>query len=291
MLSIVIVGACLTSIAQSEMKMMPQTEDKEYNPYQHPREEFIKEGEFFIEQYKKVDCNDDKIKKSIEDAIKGYYDRKYNSEEIDIIFKILGQMYCPKIIDFFAEVVLVDKSKEVRIDAIQKLGGLRAESKIPFLMDYAKKDISEEEKITISLSLCVMEAYKEAVSIADVFCYDKEGYVKEECIAIYEFAGERETALKHYQRFFQNLKDEQYLLFAAQKLAEYGDYEKAYPIFIEFLNSTDKYKIIGALRGLAMIGDEKSFQILKEQTESKNSIAAKEAQNILNRIEQGRRNK
>ena len=263
----------------------------DYNPYQHPREEYIKEGEFFIEQYRKVNCDDDEIKESIQDAIEGYYQGKYSDDEFGMIFELLGHMCCPEIIDFFADVITIDTSERMRCGAIQTLGALRAESKIPFLIDYAKNNPSEQEKIKIALSLCVMKAYEEAIKIADLFCYDEDGYVREECIAIYEFAGEREAALKHYRRFFENLKGEQYLLFAAQKLAEYGDYEKAYPIFIKFLSSTDKYKIMGALRGLAMIGDEKSIQVLKEQTKSENQVAAKESQNILNRIEQGRRKK
>ena len=265
-----------------------QTE-KEYNPYKHQREEFIKEGEFFIEAFKKVDCSE--TKEFIQSAIKGYYSGEYTGKQFGIISNYLGKMYCPEIIDFFADVLVIDTSEEVRCEAIQKLGWLRAMSKIPVLIDYAKNNISEKEKITIALSLCVMAAYEEAIKIANLFCYDNEGYVKEECIAIYEFAGEKKAALDHYERFFQNLKDERYLLFAAQKLAEYGNYEKSYPIFIEFLNSTDNNKIIGALRGLAMIGDEKSFQILKEQTKSKNQVAAQEAQFILNKIEEGRREK
>jgi hypothetical protein len=258
--------------------------DCDHNPYQHQREEYIQTGREIFNSYKDINCKE--VEELIKTAKEIYYSDQSLASKRDAIGQ-LGKVNCQVVVDFFIDIVIKESSEQIRYDAIQYLGWIRAKSSIPFLLDFVKKDISKEEKFKIALSLCVMEEYDLAIQIISPFCYDHDGFVLEECIHIYEFAGKTEDAKKYYERYFENA-DKDHLLFVACKLAEYGNHEKAYPILIDALNSGDQEKMHSALFGLATIGDEKAFQLIQEQTKSKNNFIAQRSQFILNYIKRER---
>jgi hypothetical protein len=265
--------------------------DCDYNPYQHEREEYIQTGREIFEEYRIIDC--DKIKEQIEYVINNYYSDTSSIPKFHIIEDI-AKVNCTRVIDFFMEVISNDTSERVRCDAIQYLGWLRAKTSISFLLGYTKKDISEQEKINIAFTLCVMEEYDLAIKVLNSFCYDTNGFIKDECIQVYEFAGAIDLAREYYEYYFKKAEEypEQYDLFhAATKLIEYGHYEKAYPIILAELNSDNKYRVMSALYGLARIGDEKSMDVIREYSLNKEKIACKTAQFILDYIEMKRRKK
>ncbi|MDD4582137.1 MAG: HEAT repeat domain-containing protein [Bacteroidales bacterium] len=258
--------------------------DKNYNPYQHAREEYIQTGKDIFESYRYTDC--EIAKEWIDKYTNMYYSDTSTIPKHHVIW-YLGKVNCPEVIDFYIDVISKDTSERVRCDAILYLGWLRAEKSIPFLMEYIHNPISPREKVQIASTLCVMEKYDLAINILDQFCYDENGIVIGDCIWSYYMAGS-ESAIKFFEYYFKKPESR---LGAALKLAQLGVYDKTYPVFIEALKSGDTNKMHIALNGLAAIGDKKSMRLIKEHTKNKNQFIAKRAQNILNYIEMKRREK
>ena len=259
--------------------------DKNYNPYQHAREEYIQAGKDIFESYRYTDCE---IAKEWIDKYKNMYYSDTSTIPKHHVIWYLGKVNCPEVIDFYMDVISKDTSERVRCDAIQYLGWLRAEKSIPFLTKYAYQTNSLKEKNQIALTLCVMGKYDSAIDVLDSFCYDENGILKENCIAVYSFAGNKKV-IKFYKNEF---KKPERRLSAARNLAEWGVYHrKTYPVFIEALKSGDTNKMQTALYGLAAIGDKKSMRLIKEHTKNENQFIAKRAQFIIKYIEMKRREK
>ncbi len=72
-------------------------------------------------------------------------------------------------------------------------------------------------------------------------------------------------------------------------MAQLGEYDKTFPIFEEAISNGTG--INAALYGLAAIGTEEAFQLIREQTQNKNEMIAKTAKRILQYIDIKRRDK
>ena len=259
--------------------------DNDYNPYQHQREEYIKTGEEFFEEFKKVDCENEETRKYIENAINGYNNGKYIGTEFGIISQFLGKMYCPEIIAFFEEVVKKDSSETVRCDAIQKLGWLRAINSVPTLMEQLNKDISDYEKACIGSCLTIIGEWKLAETALNSVCFCKDDDIQNKCLWSYYTIG-NESAIRYFNYFFDFPESK---LWAALFLARLGEYEKTFPVFVEAIHN--KTGINAALYGLAAIGTEESFLLIKEQIQNENEMIAKTAKWIFQYIDIKRREK
>ena len=275
----------LTLIMLGGFIMVNAQTDKEYNPYQHQREEYIKTGEEFFEEFKKVDCNE--IQEFARNAINGYYSGEYTEKEIEHFFSRLGKMYCPEIIDFFENVIAIDNSEKIRCDAMQKLGWLRAKNSVPILMNQLNKDISDFEKACIGASLTVIGEWELAIPVLNSVCFCKDYDIRQKCLWSYYIIG-NEPAIRYFNYFFEFQESR---LWAANYLARLGKYEKTFPIFVEAIQSGITNNILSAIDGLAAIGTEEAFQLIREQTQSKNEVIAKEAKWIFEYINIKRREK
>ena len=261
--------------------------DSDYNPYQHQREEYIKTGEEFFEGFKKVDCDNEETQKFIDDAIDGYNNGKYTGTAFGEISNYLGKMYCPEIIAFFEEVVKKDTSEAVRCDAIQKLGWLRATSSVPVLMEQLSKNISDYEKACIGSCLTVIGEWDLAETVLNSACFCKDygiirmddHDIRSKCMWSYYIIG-NESSIKFFNSWFE--QEEGFLKVSiAVILAELGEYEKTYPIFIEAIHSDIPNYVYESIRGLAVIGTEEALRLIEIQTQNKNEIIAKEAQGVI----------
>jgi len=275
-ITIMIMGIFIVSNAQSDM---------DYNPYQHAREEYIKTGDEFFESFQKVDCNENK--EFIQNAIDGYYAGEYSGEKFEEISSFLGKMYCPEIITFFEKVVEIDSSEKVRCDAMQKLGWLRAKTSVPILLNHLNSNISDYEKACIGSCLTIIGEWNLAVPVLNAVCFCKDDDILQKCIWSYYIVG-GENAINYFNLMFE--QDESRKPAAALFLAELGEYEKALPYFVEIMNTGGiGNQILYAIKGLAAIGTEEAFKLIKEQTQNKNEVIAKEAKWIFNYIDIKRR--
>jgi HEAT repeat protein len=261
--------------------------DCDYNPYQHQREEYIETINEIYQEDKDIDCElaEEWIQKGEEE----YKSDLSEDSKIKILGKI-AKINCPRAMRFFMNVILNDTSVNIREPAIGALSWFSSKEIIPFLKSYYKEELPQIEKLSIALVLCRLKEYDLAVNFLNSFCYDTNGFIKDECIQVYEFAGKTEIARKYYEHYFESA-DEEHLLFAATKLAEYGNYEKAYPILVKSLNDDNQSNIVSALYGLATIGDEESMNLIRERTKSDNEFIAKKAKWIFQYIEMKRREK
>ena len=259
------------------------TTDSDYNPYRHAREEYIKTGEEFFEEFQNVNCEENK--ELIQSYINVYYNEKSSNQEIEMAFSIIGQAYCPEIIDFFIEVVAIDSSEKVRCDAIQKLGWLRAKSAVPILRDHLSKDISDYEKACIGSCLTGIGEWDLAQQALNSVCFCKDNDFIDKCLWSYYIIG-NESAIRYFNYFLEFPESR---VWAANYLAELGEYEKTFPIFVESIDSGKN--IILSILGLAIIGTEDALRLIEEQTQNKNEIIAKKAQEILRNFDMGRRKK
>jgi len=270
----IILGVFIITNAQTE---------KENNPYRHTREEYVKTGEEFFESFQKVDCNEEK--EFIQNAIDEYYTGVYSIEEFERISSFLGKMYCPKTISFFEEVVKTDTSEKIRCDAMQKLGWLRAKTAVSILLNQLNKDISDYERACIGSSLTIIGEWELAIPVLNSVCFCKDYDIQNKCLWSYYVIG-NEPAVSYFNYFFEFSESK---LWAAHYLAELGEYEKTFPVFVEAISSGTG--INTALYGLAAIGTEEAFQLIREQTQNKNEMIAKTAKWILQYIDIERRKK
>lgn len=262
----------------------------DYNPYRHQREEYIQTGNEFLSDLLSRHCNQVDIQLMMD---------QYDSDSIndiqkeDILLRIVNQP-CPEVIPFLINIIKTNQSEEIRMDAIRYLGWHRydiSESK-PFLLLYAKNEnISKNEKLRIATALCVMGEYISAKITLDCFCYDTNGLIDSLCVGIYDFAGYHEPAIRFYEIFFNRSERFEDKLSAALKLAEYGYYEMSFPIFVEALKSDNQETVCSGLFGLAIVGDDISIQLIKDETSNKNYYIANKSKTILTYMERRKKAK
>jgi len=267
--------------------IMANAQVDNYNPYQHLREEQIKSIQESKEERKNFDC--ESVKESIEKAISEYLESKQG-----LILDFLGSFYCPEVNSLMKIFLNSEEDAAIRRDMIHFLGRMPDETNASFLFEFSKNPkITDKEKISIAESLCGFEKYDLAIELLNSFCLDENGISDWECITAYELSGERNIALKFYNDLFDRMKIENNrarLFGAAFGLASLGEYEKAYPVILESLeSSTSQHGVRSALFALAIIGDEKAFEIIKEYAQHENTFIASYANFILDYIERERR--
>jgi tetratricopeptide (TPR) repeat protein len=270
--------------------------DCDYNPYQHGREEYIQTCLELMKERENFDCEEAR------EAIKFYqktlmYVQETNEErDIWSIIGLISSFQCPESFDFVVELMNNDTSSEpIRCGAIVSLGTKRDIKCLPILLDYAdRKPLSIDEKSSLAWAFKTIGIYndrpdliRKAVEILDKICYEQSS-VLDECIWNYYSIG-GEVAIKFFDYYFE-LKNPK-LLWAALRLSELGMYDKTYPIFVEAIDSGEEGSIHIALYGLAAIGTEEAFTLIKEQTKSQNEFIAREAKWIFEYIEMKRREK
>lgn len=263
----------------------------DYNPYQHLRDYYIETYQELIDDYKNNStCNPDIINQLIQD----YY---LDTSEIDKkrILEQISRFYCPDLIPSFLEnIIQNDTTGYGMLSSIERLAYYNQEQSIPILLEYSSKSKNEDNKIAVAKSFCIMQKYNLAIELLNQFCFDENGNVKGSCIKAYEHAGEVEVVKKYYESFISTLDtmQEDKKITIAYKLVQYGVYVPSRQIFIDAVNNCKNHmKIQTALYGLASIGDEDAFNVIKEQTHNKNLVVANAARFILNFIEKERKAK
>lgn len=234
------------------------------NSLKELRESYIETGREMKAETKKINC--EVIEFDLEKNRHSYLSAK-NENDKSIALSNLSKISCPQIISFFEEVIKNDTSELIRCEAIQYLGWIDAQTSINFLIERTKRtDISNYEKVCIGTTLAVLEDYKDAENILNQYCYNVEQKYCDKCIWAYYMIGNN-SSINYYRYLINNSKDD--INIAAQKLAELGDIETAYPIMEKIMN--DEYAIKGGImRVLKALGDEKSLKLIENTLNDKN---------------------
>jgi len=129
----------------------------------------------------------------------------------------------------------------------------------------------------------------EADRLVDEFCGNKDGTtyncLDDDCAKLYFTIG-GEPAINYFSYCLEN---EESNLIAALKLAQLGEYERTYPVFVEVLKNEDTDNMFSAMQGLAAIGTPETFALIRAQTQNENTYIAKQAQYIFDYINRKRR--
>ena len=264
-------------------ELLPQ--NKEYNRYKYAREEYIIFS--LSKDYEWEDCH--LVKESIEKFYAANPKERY--EHPVGYIRYIGYFQCREAYDFLETQIKENPLEEDRCAAITTLAQKLNPDYLPCILEYAeKKSLSINEKYALASAYTVFGIYNDrpdliekAVIILDELCYDYKNGVVHDCIWEYFKIG-GQPALDF---FYYYLEKNNSRLVAAQKLAELGglnEYKKTFPIFIEAINSGNQNDIHIALYGLAAIGTEDAFELIRKQTKSDNEFIAKEAKWILENI-------
>jgi hypothetical protein len=274
-------------------ELIPQTKNKDYNPYKYAREEFILSCLEVRISYETTDyCENGKklIEKFYEvDLIAS------DKEKCEFISDI-SLHQCQETYEFLETQIKNNSSEKVRCDAIVLLAWSLNLDYLPCILEYAKRDsLTIQEKLALGGAFMIYGVYttnselkEKSVKFLDGVCYEDpslETYAY--CDACYLKLGGKAALDFYTSRFEQQEKFER--LSAAVALAKLGEYDKTFPIFEEAISSGTG--INAALYGLAAIGTEEAFQLIKEQTRNKNEMIAKTAKRILQYIDIERRDK
>mgnify|MGYP000921564339 CR=1 FL=1 len=254
---------------------------KNYNPYQHAREEYLKILSELQEEYlnRYHDC---------ELAMKLV--QQYNdTNDLKVKKKLLNRItsiYCKENIPFYKNIIKNDTSEDNRCIAIFHLGGLLDKNDVDILYEHLKNDISDYEKVLIGEALYNTKNYKSGLKILNKTCYTTDLRICDKCLWCYYRNGGQEI-INYLNFLFDSVSLYKYS--AAEKLAEFGYHDKTRPLFIEGLLSTDEDVVIAALFGLATIGGKEDLEIIQKHTHDKRAHIAQRASFILKYIERKRR--
>jgi hypothetical protein len=265
--SLVIVGGFLTSNAQTQ-------EESDYNPFRYSEEWKIELEQASAEIYQEFlarECNASELQTFIE---------KYNANKDIQLLYVIGEYNCSKVIDFAIDLINTSSDIDARKLAIGMFGFRRYYEVIPLLLNRAKEEsISPNEKIAIAATLVLLDKKPAALEIFNCNCYALD-YMDHTCVSYYFYLSEdRLTGFKYFDCF---LNKPQTKVEAASYLAKLGVEDKTFPVFEEFLKNNTVYQDETeiSLLGLAAIGTEKSFELLKMMTQNENEKIAKRAEEI-----------
>jgi hypothetical protein len=305
-LSVIILGLFITSIAQVDKNaileklrsdLIPQTKDKNYNPYKYAKEKHIIAClEVNIENARRDECE------TLKEIIEMFYKTDFtisDKEKSDFIREI-SRFQCQESFDFLVEQIKNNPSETVRCYAMMYLSWSLNSDYLPCILEYAKKDsLSAQEKLAIAVSFMIFGVYtsrpelkEEAIKFLDEICYDsllEEGVIFQNCIwAYYKLGGN--SAVKFFNSWLEK-QDGLRRISIAVFLAKLGEYEKTFPIFLEAIHSEITNNILEAIDGLKVIGTKEALFLIEEQTQNKNEKIAKYAQKTLINFEAERREK
>ena len=263
-LIIMILGACLTSIAQIEDNNNPFRYNDKWRTereqaYAEVRQEFLAK-----------ECDTVLLQRLIEN---------YNSShDIMYLYSINGNCNCLEVNNYAIDLINTSSDEEARKIAFGMLGFRRYYEAIPLLLNQVKNDISPEEKIAIATTLDVLDSKTEALDIFNCNCYAMDHF-DNICVDYYFYLSDRQIAQKYFEHFLNKPHTQ---VEAASYLAKLGVSDKAFPVFAEFLknNTTYQNETEIALLGLAAIGTEEAFELVNIYSQSKNEMIAKSAQQI-----------
>jgi hypothetical protein len=297
-LCVIILGSLVTSIAQVDKKailetlrseLIPQRKNMDYNPYKYSREEFIISCLELRTEIESDDCE------NINELIEMFYNDTtglYNGC-VDYI-SYISRFQCQKVYDFLANQIKSNPSEADRCNAIVLLAWSLNMDYLPCILEYAKKDfLSVQEKLALGGAFMIFSVYtfntdlkEESIKFLDRVCYDSSlkdiQNIHDQCDACYFKLG-GDAAINYYTSRLKQGELKEVLV--AIRLAELGEYEKAFPIFVESIQSGITNKVLWAMNGLAIIGTKEATRLIEEQTQSKNEKIAKKAQEIFKNIE------
>jgi len=277
-----------SEVKQEASSTSALTQEKaDYNPYRYEEKKAAQE-QIRADGYKgflAMECDASQLQIFME---------KYNTtKDVLFLYGINGCGNCPEIIDFAIDLVNTSPDKEARKIAIVMLGSRMYYDVIPLLFNHVKKDISSDEKIAVASALAILGKKKEALEIFDCNCYNMND-MDDDCTLAYLEFFDKETAIKYFEHYFNKPETQ---LKAASWLAGLGVYDKTFPLFVEFLENNTTYErgTVYSLCGLAAIGTEEAFEIIKKYARDDGSVdgglISGTAIRILNRIKEGREKK
>jgi len=255
-----------------------QTE-KEYNPYRYEEKKAIQE-QICAEGYQEF------LKKGCDTLRLQTWIENYNTTNNTQFLRTIWGYNCPEVIDYAINLINTSPDKEARKISIEMLGFKRYYDAIPLLLDYVKQDISSDEKIVIAKTLAILDKKAEALEILDCNCFSMD-FMGDNCIwTFFEFF-DKTTAIKYFEYYFNKPETQ---LEAACWLAICGVSEKTFPLFVEFLENNTTYSrgIEYSLGGLAAIGTEEAFDIIKQQTKNSAYLISRSATLILENLSRER---
>lgn len=277
-----ILSSCLISIAQFEIK---------YNRFRHSREEYIIITKHIFDSYNniEIDCNEKNTSTDINTSKSIYYSDTASIELKREALQMLSHTNCQGVIDFFVDILKNGANKDLRFDAVQGLGSLRAKSSIPFLLEVAKKENDLYFVNRIAKTLCAMEEFDLAASVLDRVCFNEDGSVVSEiCISTYGYAGRDELVKNFWLSEWEKDNDEGRKLIIALKLTEYGIYDITFPVIKEAVQGTDTYKRHSAICGLAAIATEEALELIQNCMNDKDVVVANYAKFVIECLKEGR---
>jgi hypothetical protein len=177
---------------------------------------------------------------------------------------------------------IIDNSpnEKMRIESIEILRFRFQYDAIPFLLNHLKKELSIKEQLSTARALMTLGEKTRSMEIFERHCYNMEEMC-DECFFNYQFTDDDEAAIRYFNYFFEKPQTQ---IEAACELARLGITDRTFPFFVELLKENDLVKSTCALVGLAAIGTNESFEIIKQQTTNKDGLISQAANRILNTI-------
>ena len=294
MLIVIILGWVIIGNAQVDKnailerlrtELLPQTKD--YNPYQYNRENFIIACLELRTEIEQDECDD----------VKELIERFYNNDtrfpyknSVDYISHI-SRFRCQEAYNFLETQIKNNPSEIVRYYAIILLAWSLESAHLPCLLEYAKKEsLSVQEKLALGGAFTIYGVYtsnselkEKAIRLLDEICYDPSLNIYEHCDANYLKLGGK-AAVNFYTSWIEQHEGFRKVT-TAVVLAELGEYEKTYPIFVEAIHSEIPNNIYEAIRGLAIIGTKEAIRLIEAQSQNKNEQIAKYAKETLKNLD------
>jgi len=282
------------------LELLPQTED--YNPYQYAREEHILSILEFRKEIEREDCEN--VKELIEMFNNNITDGIYR-DEIDYI-RHISRFQCKEAYDFLKTQILNNPSEITRYYSIMFLAWSLEPAHLSLIFEYAKRDsLSVKDNLALGSAFMIYGVYTsnselkaKAIRLLDAVCYDFSSdtipgfdstmdILRSGCDACYFKLGGK-AAIKYYTSLLGQREGFRKVAIAST-IAELGEYESTFPIFVEAIHRGTANDILCALDGLKVIGSVEALRLIEEHTHSKNEKISKKAQEILKNIDKKRR--
>jgi len=274
-----------------KLELLPQTKD--YNPYQYARERYIIDNLDVWMRHEKGNC--ERGKELIEMFYNNNDTTEFYRDKVDYIIDI-ALFKCQQAYDFLEDQIKNNPSEKIRCKAIEYLAWSLNSNYVPCIMEYAKRDsLSVQEKSAIAKAFTTFGIYashsdlkEEAIKILDETCYDfSSDDIQQGCaLTYYKLGGE---AAINYHTLLLEQREGFRRAAIAGIIAELGDYETTFPMFVEAIERGTTNDILIAIDGLKVIGTEEALRLIEEQTQNKNEKIAKKAQEVLGELDKKRR--
>ena len=221
-------------------------------------EDFKQTSKEWQEERKQRNCADSIIQKEIT-----IYDTTTDYHRKWWALRTLGEISCDKTQNFLLQTAIFDSSLEFRMLALQYLVWVDAQNAIPTLLERAKADLPDEEKLRIGRTIMLLEDER-AVPIINEVCYrSSNSTICDECLFnVYDHTPRKES-IKYYLYRMKNTKNEKEQVEIANRLAMKDCYRKAIPVLRKMAYSKDSDTRIRAAWGLGFIDNTVSLNLLQ----------------------------